>query len=125
MFESILRDALVHHLERKCLINDSQHGFRKGRSCLTNQLTFLEKVTGYTDSGSNVDTVFLDFAKAFDKVPHYRLAMKLTSHGIGGKVHDWLVEWTVPEFVYTVHYQAGWQFSVECHKTQSLDLFCS
>jgi len=93
MFESIRRDALVHHLESKCLINDSQHGFRKGRLCLTNLLTFLEKVTGYIDSGSNVDTVFLDFAKAFDKVPHYRLAMKLASHGIGGKVHDWLVEW--------------------------------
>jgi len=83
MFESIIRDALVHHLESKCLINDSQHGFRKGRSCLTNQLTFL------------------DFAKAFDKVPHYRLAMKLASHGIGGKVHDWLVEWTVPKSLST------------------------
>jgi len=63
MFESILRDALVHHLESKCLINDSQDGFRKGRSCLTNLLTFLEKVTGYIDSGSSVDAVFLDFAQ--------------------------------------------------------------
>jgi len=43
MFESILRDALVHHLERKCLIKDSKHGFRKGRSCSTNLLTFLQR----------------------------------------------------------------------------------
>ena len=47
----------------------------------------------YTDLRSNVDTVFLDFAKAIDKVPYRRLALKLTSRGIGGKVYDWLVEW--------------------------------
>jgi len=81
MFESILRDALVEHLEKNALITDSQHGFRKGRFCLTNLLTFLDKVTGYVDSGSSVDAIFLDFAKAFDKVPHQRLAAKLISHG--------------------------------------------
>ena len=43
-------------------------GFRKGRSCLTNLLTFLDKVTtgSYVDSGEDVDVVFLDFAKAFE-----------------------------------------------------------
>ena len=92
MFEAILRDAFVEHLEKNALITDSQHGFRKGRSCLTNLLTFLEKVTGYVDCGSYVDAIFLDFAKAFDKVPHRWLASKL-SHGITGKVYDWIVEW--------------------------------
>jgi len=93
MFESILRNALVEHLEKNALITDSQHGFRKGRYCLTNLLTFLEKVTGYVDSGSSVDAIFLDFAKAFDKVPHQRLTAKLISHGIRRKVYDWIVEW--------------------------------
>ena len=93
MFEAILRDAIVEHLEKNVLITDSQHGFRKGRSCLTNLLTFLEKVTGYIDCGSHVDAIFLDFAKAFDKVPHQRLASKLLCHGITGKVYDWIVEW--------------------------------
>jgi len=37
--------------------------------------------------------VFLDFAKAFDKVPHMRLIMKLESHGITGKVSQWVREW--------------------------------
>ena len=46
VFESLVRDTLVRHLEQNCLIQDSQHGFRKGRSCLTNLLTFLDKVTG-------------------------------------------------------------------------------
>ena len=78
---------------KKMLIKNSQLGFRKGRSCLTNLLTFLDKVTGSVDSGESVDTVFLDFAKAFDKVPHKRLALKLVCHGIAGKVLAWIVEW--------------------------------
>jgi len=45
IFEAVIRDAVVNHLESNCLIKDSQHGFRKGYSCLTNILTFLEKVT--------------------------------------------------------------------------------
>ena len=40
-----------------------------------------------------MDAVFLDFAKAFDKVPHRRLVSKLLSHGIDGKVCAWITEW--------------------------------
>ena len=77
-----MRDALVHYLENNHLILDSQHGFRKGRSCLTNLLEFLDRGTGCVDAGNSVDVIFLDFAKAFDKVPHRRLVSKLKSHGI-------------------------------------------
>jgi len=93
IFETLVRDRLVKHLEENSLIRESQHGFRKGRSCLTNLLTFLDKVTGCIDSGNSVDVVFLDFAKAFDKVPHSRLAAKLRSHGIDGKLLCWIMEW--------------------------------
>ena len=72
----------MKYLETNWLILDSQHGFRKGRSCLSNLLVFLDKVTGSTDSGEAVDVIFMDFAKAFDKVPHIRLGRKLESHGI-------------------------------------------
>ena len=77
-----IRDALVLHLERNELIVNSQHGFCKGRSCLTNLLEFLDKVTGCIDTGDSVDVIFLDFAKAFDKVSHKRLLLKLKAHGI-------------------------------------------
>ena len=70
MFETIIRGAMVDHLEKFHLINDSQHGFRRGRSCLTNLIEFLDIVTRSVDTGDNVDIVYLDFAKAFDKVPH-------------------------------------------------------
>ena len=68
LFESIMRATL----EEMLLIGRSQHGFRKGRSCLTNLLSFLDKVSDLVDSGNNIDVVFLDFTKAFDKVPHTR-----------------------------------------------------
>jgi len=65
LFEVIIRDALLHHLESNELIVNSQHGFRKGRSCLTNLLEFRDKITGCIDTGDTVDVIFLDFAKAF------------------------------------------------------------
>ena len=47
ILESIIKDNIVSHLEKFNLIRDSQHGFRKGRSCLTNLLDFIEMVTKY------------------------------------------------------------------------------
>jgi len=49
-------------------------------------LEFFEEVTRILDEGQPVDVIYLDFAKAFDKVPHVRLAKKLQSHGIQGQV---------------------------------------
>ena len=93
LFESIIRDVMVDHLEKSELIRDSQHGFRRGRSCLSNLLVFLDKVTRAVDEGNCVDVIFLDFAKAFDKVPHQRLLVKLRRHGIKGRLLNWISEW--------------------------------
>jgi len=60
VFESIIRDKVIDHLEKYELINNSQHGFVKKKSCLTNQLVFMEKVTDYIDSGFPVDLIYLD-----------------------------------------------------------------
>ena len=80
ILESILRDAIVHHLENHSLILQSQHGFRKGGSCMSNLLAFLDRISYCVDNGDNVDVIYLDFAKAFDKVPHHRLILKLRAH---------------------------------------------
>ena len=53
-------------------------------------LGYLENVTKHVDSGLPVDTLYSDFAKAFDKVPHRRLLMKLKAHGIDGVVLEWI-----------------------------------
>ena len=88
--ESILKDNIVNHLEQNGFIGDSLHGFRAGRSCLTNLLCFMEIVTKQVDKGLPVDVVYLDFSKAFDKVPHNRLINKIKTHGIGCFVANWI-----------------------------------
>ena len=62
------------------LIRDSQNGFVSGKSCLTNLIEFFEGVTKKVDEGSAVDVAYIDFSKAFDKVPHGRLLHKVKSH---------------------------------------------
>ena len=77
---------MVEHLDRHGLIKRTQHGFMRGRSCTSNLLSFLDKVTAAVDSREAVDVIYLDFAKAFDKVPIQRLLKKVRAHGIQGRV---------------------------------------
>ena len=93
LLEILIRDHMVEFLVKHNLINASQHGFLKARSCLTNLLCFLEEITKWVDDGSPVDVVYLDFQKAFDKVPHQRLLLKLKAHGIGNDVINWTEKW--------------------------------
>ena len=84
-----MMDFLIKHK----LINPSQHRFLKARSCLTNLLYFFEETTKWVDEGSPVDVIYLDFQKAFDKVPHQRLLLKLKSHGMGNSIINWIEQW--------------------------------
>ena len=84
---------MMTHLEFNNLINKSPHGFRHGRSCLSNLLVFLDKDTRCIDDGDTVDAIYLDFAKIFDKVPRERLMQKIKGHGIGGKILAWIKCW--------------------------------
>ena len=93
VMESILRDAIVEHLDRNNLLRCSQHGFMSGKSTLSNLLEYLEELTRLVDEGHSVDIVYLDFAKAFDKVPHMRLAKKCEGLGIQGNILGWIQEW--------------------------------
>ena len=77
---------MVDFLVRHALLNPSQYRFLKARSCLTNMLCFLEDITKWIDMGSPVDIIYLNFQKAFDKVPHQRLLLKLKVYGIGGGI---------------------------------------
>jgi hypothetical protein len=88
--ERLVKTGIRKHLEDNNLISPVQHGFRTGRSCVTNLLLAREKWTNAVDKGDRLDGIFIDFSKAFDKVPHQRLLGKLRAHGVQGNLWEWI-----------------------------------
>ena len=90
IFEKCVRNKIVEHMENHHLFSDKQHSFRKGRSCLSKLLAHHDWVLNNLAEGRNVDVVFLDFAKAFDKVDHGILLHKVKALSITGKLGVWI-----------------------------------
>ena len=88
-----MRKAVVQHLEENGFMASGQHGFRALRSTLTQLLAHWDSILdGLVEGSPGVDAIYLDFAKAFDKVDHGVLLHKLRDFGICGKVGTWLAE---------------------------------
>jgi hypothetical protein len=90
ILESIIRDHMWKHLKTNNLLTEDQHGFTEKKSCVTNLLESMESWLSAIDAGNSVDVVFLDYAKAFDSVPHKRLLLKLRSYGIDEDLLGWI-----------------------------------
>ena len=71
------------------LIYKMQHGFMRGKSTTTQLLEVYHDILEHVASGKEVDAIFLDLSKAFDKVPHNLLVKKLENSGIGGPLLAW------------------------------------
>ena len=93
ILESIIKTNVMSHLLSNNLIINSQHGFMAKKSCLTNLLHCMEAVTKILDEGDSVDVLYLDFAKAIDKVQHRRLIAKMKALGINGSLLSWIEAW--------------------------------
>ena len=89
VFERVLKKILVNFLESNFLISSNQHGFRSGRSTLTQLLAHVDDVLTGWCSGLDSDCIYLDYAKAFDKVDHALLIKKLELYG----VHPTMLKW--------------------------------
>ena len=79
IYEKVIRNRLANHLDNNNSFNKNQHGFRKGRSCLTQLLAHHDNILNQLEQGYNVDVVYLDFAKALDKVDHNILHILTTN----------------------------------------------
>ena len=93
IFERVLRKKIVAYLEDNNIICRNQHGFRKGRSCLTQLLNHIDQILNNFLNNSDTDAIYLDFAKAFDKVDHLILLEKIHAYGIRGKIHSWITSY--------------------------------
>lgn len=91
--EHIIYHSIINHLEDHNILSPNQHGFRKERSCETQLINTIELLSRSLDKGKQIDTLILDFSKAFDSVPHQRLLYKLNHYGIRGSVLSWLNQW--------------------------------
>lgn len=87
LFEHIVYDKLFFSLKR--YINPSQHGFFSGRSTTSNLAVFTHYCVESFENGNQVDTIYADFSKAFDKVPHNILILKLSLLGVRPPMLNW------------------------------------
>ena len=104
--EHIIVSNINKHLALENILADCQHGFRSQRSCETQLVQFYHDLVSNLDRAVScghrqTDVIVMDFAKAFDKVPHKRLLYKLDFYGIRGSTHKWIDSWLSERLVYT------------------------
>ena len=92
VFERVIKKKIIKHLTDNQKFNEGQHGFVPGRSTQTQLLAHYNDIYETLMEGKRLDTIFLDFAKAFDKVDHCILLEKVKKHKIGGKIGIWISE---------------------------------
>ena len=90
LLEHIVTKHVLSHLEKHNILYDMQHGFRSKRSTETQLIAFTQDILKNVCTGQQTDVVIMDFAKAFDKVSHWRLAVKLRNYGITGSTNKWI-----------------------------------
>ena len=72
------------------MYTNNQHGFRKTHSRLTQLLEHVDTILKHLNNGQEIEVIYLDYSKAFDKVDHKVLLAKMRKYGIGGKVYTWI-----------------------------------
>ena len=90
ILEKIVTSSITAYLESSGGFNRGQHGFRQGRSCLSQLLAHHERIVSALESNTKLDVIYLDFAKAFDKVDHGVLLHKVRALGISGRLGLWI-----------------------------------
>ena len=90
LLEHVIYSNIMGHFEKNHILHDNQHGFRKKRSCETQLLTTFNDLVQSYDEGKQIDSILLDFSKAYDKVDHEKLIVKLKFYGVNSKIVIWI-----------------------------------
>ena len=90
VMEHVVVSCLMKHFGRHNTLHPHHHGFRAGRSCDTQLIEFTHDLFRGVHDGQQLDVIIMDFAKAFDKVPHNRLLLKLRRYGVVGRSLSWI-----------------------------------
>lgn len=93
LFEKILKEHIVDHLEKNSILSASQHGFIKGKSTLTNLIECLNDWTLSLDNKHACDVIYFDFEKAFDRVSHKKLLYKIRQLQFHPNVVNWIEQY--------------------------------
>ena len=90
ILESILRDSIVKFFFNNNTFSNRQYGFIKGRSTVTQLLKILDTWTIELENGGQVDVIYTDLEKAFDKVPHKLLINKIRALSVNPNIANWI-----------------------------------
>ena len=98
IYERYLREIMVEFIEKNSLLCNNQHGFVSGKSCLTQLLSHFDDILLGLTAGADTDAIYLDFAKAFDKVDHQLLLQKLRRYGFHERLITWIESFLVDRY---------------------------
>ena len=90
--EHIIHSQIMKHLDANQILTDQQHGFMKKRSCESQVQLILtvQDLASAMEENEQIYVIILDFSKAFNKVSHQHLAIKLPHYGIRGHLLKWI-----------------------------------
>ena len=96
VLENIIHSHIISHLDRHNVLHDNQHGFRRKRSCKTQLLKTVHGLAKTLNDKGQTNSILLDFSKAFDKVCHRKLLLKLKHYGVDSNVYSWVIAQPYP-----------------------------
>ena len=91
LISKVLECCVLYNIKNHVFqqLNPCHHGFVPGKSCVTQLIEVFEQIGSKLDSGEQIDMIYLDLSKAFDKVSHAKLLKRLREFGFGGNILNW------------------------------------